>query len=186
MRGLVMLLCVTPAIAAAQQPVQPAAPLPALPDSVSVKVESLPLYARPTPAQARYMDGLKTAGRGIAQLKEGVSRVDMAGRDSVRLRKAGYILSGFCGTSRGFMVSGRGRMVATAYDDSIQIKARKLAQQVDTLIKLAPTCEANAAKQPAATKAQLLAALLAYEMVLRDFRAAIGLPNRALAPPPQP
>jgi len=184
MRGLVLLLCLTSAIAAAQQPVQPAAPLPALPDSA--KVESLPLYQRPTPAQARYMDGLKTAGRGIAQLKEGVSRVDMAGRDSARLRKAAYILSGFCGTSRGFMVSGRGRMVATAYEDSIQIKARRLAQQVDTLIKLAPTCEANAVKEPATTKEQLVAALLVWEAVLRDFRAAIGLPNRAFTPPPPP
>src|SRR2546422_2675852 len=174
MRGLALLFCVIAGSAAAQQPAPP------LPESA--RAESVPLYAAPTPAQARYMQGLRTAGRGIAQLKDGVNRVTMSGRDSLRLRQAGRRLGGLCGAARGFMVTGRGRMQATAYQDSTALRARRLAAQVDTLIRFTPTCEAGAVKQPDSTLARLLYDLRAYEAAQRDFRAAIGLPNKAAAP----
>ena len=174
MRGIALLLCFVSATAAAQQPVPPA-PL-AAPESA--RAESIPPYLNPTPAQARYMAGLKTAGRGIAQLKEAVSRVDMAGHDSTRLHQAGLRLAGWCGTARQFMTSGRAKMTATAYSDSTQLKAKHLAAQIDTLIRLAPQCESTAVSQTASTVDLLVAGLRSYEAVLRDFRAAIGLPNR--------
>jgi len=73
-------------------------------------------------------------------------------------------------------------MQATAYEDSTALRARRLAAQVDTLIRFTPKCEADALKQPDSTLARLLYDLRAYEAALRDFRAAIGLPNKAAAP----
>ena len=177
MRCFTLLLCAVATVAEAQQPVA----------SESVRVESVPPpppppavppYATPTPEQTRYMRGLSTAGRGINQLKDGVNRVANAGRDSLRMRRAGRLLSGLCGTARGFMVTGRGRMQPTAYQDSTALKAKRLGAQIDTLIRFAPTCEAKAAAQPDSTSARLLSQLRAYEAALRDFRAAIGLPNK--------
>src|SRR6267143_1753073 len=103
MRGYTLLLCVIATAAAAQQP-----------------------------AQLRYIQGLRTASRGIAQLKDGVSRMASAGRDSVRLSQAARRLSGLCGAARGFLASGRARMQPTAYDDSTGLRARRLGAQIDT------------------------------------------------------
>ena len=52
-----------------------------------------------SPAQARYRQGLKTAGRGVAQLKDGIDHVASAGRDSVRLHQAGQRLAALCGAA---------------------------------------------------------------------------------------
>jgi hypothetical protein len=161
--------------AAAQEPVK------TIPDSVVARAESTPpppSPAPPTPEQDRYLQGLRTAGRGIAQLKNAVYGVGNAGRDSARLRQAGRRLAGLCGAARGFLTGGRGRMDATAYEDSTRLKARRLNAQIDTLIRFVPVCEMNATVQPDSTRARVQARIRAYETALRDFRAAIGLPNR--------
>ena len=170
MRGFILVLCLTAGTAAAQEPA------PAVPEST--RAESTPAPLPPTLEQLRYLQGLRTAGRGVAQLKDAVSRVSGSQRDSMRLKQAARRLAGLCGTARGFMTSGRPRMQASAYQDSTGIKARRLTLQVDSLIRATPICELNAARRPDSTVAGLLTRLRAYEGALRDFRAAIGLPNR--------
>src|SRR5437867_6654425 len=96
MRCLALLLCVIAGSAAAQQPAPPLLP-------ESARAESIPLYTVPTPAQALFMNGLRTVGRGINQLKDAVNRVTMAGRDSLRRRRADHLLGGLCGGARGFV-----------------------------------------------------------------------------------
>jgi hypothetical protein len=175
MRGFALLLCMLAATAAAQQPPLPSPP-PESTHAESTHAESTPLFAAPTPAQARYLQGLRTAGRGVAQLRDGAARVTNSGGDSLRLLLASRRLGGLCGAARGFMVTGRSRMLVTAYEDSTGLRARRLVALLDTLIRYTPICEANAAKQPDSTTTRLLAELRAYDAALRDFRAAIGLP----------
>jgi hypothetical protein len=155
-------------------------PAPATPESA--RVESTPPLVPPveTPAQLHYRQGLKTVGRGIAQLKDGLEHVVGAGRDSARLRQAGQRLAGLCGAAQGFLARGRARMAPTAYEDSTAIKARRLSAQIDTLVRFVPLCQAGAARQPATTAAQLFTDLKAYEAALRDYRTAIGMPNRVI------
>ncbi|HET7791408.1 MAG TPA: hypothetical protein VFK78_11495 [Gemmatimonadales bacterium] len=165
-----------------------AAPLLAQQDSTktdsakadSVKAESVATVpAPPTPAQERYLEGLSTAGRGIAQIKSGIARVANAvNSDTARLRSAGRILAGYCATGHGYMSRGRATMDAKAYEDSTRQKARALMVQIDSLLRAAPECEQNAAQNPAPAAAVLLQRIRAYEAALRDFRTAIGLPNR--------
>ena len=144
----------------------------------SARAESVPAPPPPpSPEQLRYLDGLKTAGRGIAQLKSGVNSVANAGRDTTKLKAAGQRLGGLCGASRGFMTSGRSKMQPKAYSDSTQLKAKKLAVQIDTLVKVAGRCQVSAARQADSTAAAVLAQLRAYEAALKDFRSAIGLPT---------
>ncbi len=177
MRGTALLVCLVSSTAGAQQPPTPTLPTP---PPAAARAESVapPPPPPPTLAQERFTRGLSTAGRGIAQLKIGIYSVVNAGRDAPRLRQAGRRLAGFCGTARQFMTSGRARMAATAYEDSTALKARRLSAQIDTLIRFAPTCEAKAATQPDSTTTRLLDEIRAYEAALKDFRAAIGLPNK--------
>jgi hypothetical protein len=171
MRGLTLALCLVATTAAAQQPV------PTTPDSA--RAESIPPPVPPTPEQVRYLQGLRTAGRGIAQLKDGVSRVTTAGRDTVRLKQAALRLAGLCNTARGFMTAGRAKMQASAYyEDSTRIKARRLTAQIDSLIRYATTCDTTAGKHPASTEVALRRQIPAYDAALKDFRAAIGWPGR--------
>jgi hypothetical protein len=170
MRGIILVLCLVATPAAAQEPVPPI--------RESTHAESTPPPVPATLEQLRYLQGLRTAGRGIAQLKDAVSRVSDSHRDSLRRKQATRRLAGLCGTARGFMTSGRAKMQATAYEDSTRAKARRLSLQVDSLIRSTPTCETSAARQPDSTVAGLMTRLRAYEAALRDFRAAIGLPNR--------
>lgn len=170
MRGFALVLCLVATTAAAQQPV------PAVPQSTPA--ESVPPPAPPTPEQLRYLEGLRTAGRGIAQLKDGVSRVSNSQGDSLRLKQAARRLGGLCGAASGFMSSGRARMRPTAYEDSTRVVAQRLTLQVDSLVRSMPGCQRGAATSPDSTVAALLARLRVYETALRDFRAAIGLPNR--------
>jgi hypothetical protein len=169
MRGLTLVLCFVATMAAAQEPV------PTIREST--RAESIS-PAPPSREQLRYLEGLRTAGRGIAQLKAGVSRVSGGHGDASRRKQAARRLAGLCGTARGFMTSGRTKMQATAYEDSIRIKARRLSAQVDSLIRAAPTCEINAARQPDSTVAGLLFRLKTYDAALKEFRAATGQPNR--------
>jgi hypothetical protein len=170
MRGFTLVLCLLATAAAAQEPV------PTIPEST--RVESVPPPVPPTLEQLRYLQGLRTAGRGIAQLKDGVNRVSGSHRDPLRLKQTARRLAGLCGTARGFMTSGRAKMQATAYEDSTRLKARRLTLQIDSLIRSTPTCETRAARQPDSTVAGLLSRLRAYEAALREFRTAIALPNR--------
>src|SRR5213595_1412873 len=80
----------------------------------SAKPDSAP--PPPTAAQVRYLEGLRTAGRGIAQLKDGVDRVVRMQSDTVKRRQAGARLGGLCSAARGFMASGRAQMLPVAYD----------------------------------------------------------------------
>ena len=174
MRCLAMLLCVAATALGAQQPEPP-------PDSTRAVTESMPTTppppTPPTPEQKRFLAGLRTATRGIAQLKDGMSRVARAGtRDSATQRRAGRFLAGLCGSSRGFLKRGRPQMTPTVYEDSVQLKARRLVTQVDSMIKYTTSCEDSAAATPTSTAVGLGKRMKSYDAALRDFRVAIGLP----------
>jgi hypothetical protein len=166
MRCLAVLLCFTAISLSAQSPV-----------ADSARVESTPAPLPPSPEQKRFLDGLKTATRGIAQIKDGLARVTRAGgRDAAAQRRAGRLLSGLCGSSRAFMRRGRPQMSPTVYEDSVQLKAKRLVTQVDSLIKYTTTCEDSATVAPGATVLGLGKRMKSYDAALRDFRVAIGLP----------
>jgi len=171
MRCLAALFCIATSLGA-QQPEPP-------PDSARAAAESVPPSPPPpeTLEQKRFLAGLRTATRGIAQLKDGMSRVTRAGtRDSVAQRRAGRFLAGLCGSSRGFLKRGRPHMTPTVYEDSVQLKARRLVTQVDSMIKYTTTCEDSAGATPNATVVGLGKRMKSYDAALRDFRVAIGLP----------
>lgn len=171
MRCLVVLLWLTAISLRAQTPTPS--------DSTRADSTAAPTPpAPPTPEQKRFLDGLRTATRGVAQLKDGVSRVTRARRDSLAQRRAGRYLAALCGSGRAFLRRGRPRMDSTAYEDSAGVKARKLLTQVDTLIAYAPTCEQKAAGAPDVTATELGKRMKNYDAALRDFRVAIGLPVR--------
>ncbi len=139
----------------------------------------------PTPAQRQYLDGLRTAGRGIAQLKDGIDRVGRNRADTAQLRMAGQRMGGLCGSAGSFMRQGRARMSPTAYVDSARTVARRLNQQVDSVIAFLPTCQRDGGKQPTATAATLVARLRSYEGALQKFReVAVLAPTQATAPTP--
>ena len=172
MRCLTMLLCVAATALAGQEPAPPL-------DSARAAAESIPTTPPPppTPEQKRFLAGLRTATRGITQLKDGMSRVTRAGtRDSLAQRRAGRFLAGLCGSSRSFLKRGRPQMSPTVYEDSVQLKARRLVTQVDSLIKYTTTCEDSAAASPNLTAVGLGKRMKSYDAALRDFRVAIGLP----------
>jgi len=91
-------------------------------------------------------------------------------------RRAGRLLAGLCGSSRGFLKRGRPQMSPTVYEDSVQLKARRLVMPVDSLIKYTTTCEDSAAATPNPTMVGLGKRMKGYDAALRDFRVAIGLP----------
>jgi hypothetical protein len=136
----------------------------------------------PTPAQTRYLDGLKTVGRGVAQLKDGVTRVARYQSDSAQLRLAGRRLGGLCGSGGSFMRQGRARMAHTAYGDSARVIARRLNTQIDALIGFLPTCQREAGRTPQLTAAEVLSRLRDYEVALQRFREAVILPAAARTP----
>ena len=87
MRCLAVLFCITTTVAGAQQPTPPPAD--------SARAESVPAPPPPpTLEQKRFVDGLRTATRGIAQLKDGLNRVarTQARSDSASQRRAGRFL----------------------------------------------------------------------------------------------
>src|SRR3989449_11579401 len=173
MRCLAALCCVAATSLGAQQPEPP-------PDSARAIPESVPPPPPPppeTPEQKRFLAGLRTATRGIAQLKDGMSRVARAGtRDSVAQRRAGRFLAGLCGSSRGFLKRGRPQMNPTVYEDSAQLKAKRLITQVDSLIKFTTTCEDSAAAATNSTVVGFGKRMKSYDAALRDYRLALGLP----------
>ncbi len=151
-------------------------PLP-LDDSVQIAPAPPPV---PTPAQDRYVQGLRTAGRGVAQLKDGLNRLARRqnGHDTLQVRTAGQRLGGLCGAARGFIVNGRAQMEPNAYDPPNRKPARDLAIRLDSLAAYTPTCQRSAGKTPAPIATELLGRIRAYEVALVAFRSAVGLPNR--------
>lgn len=160
----------------AQDSVPPSAPATDSAQAESLSTAPLP----PTPEQRRFLDGLRTASRGIAQMKDGVSRVTRAegSRDAAGQRRAGRFLAGLCGSGRAFLRRGRPQLSPTVYEDTVRLKARKLVNQIDSLIAYAPACEDSAARSPSATAAAVTKRMKAYDAALRDFRLAAGLPVR--------
>ncbi len=155
----------------AQEPV----PQPT-PPAESVRAELVP--PPPSPEQKKFLDGLRTATRGIAQLKDGVSRVTRAqnGHNAAAERRAGRFLAGLCGSSRAFLKRGRPQMTPTVYDDTARVQARRLVTQIDSLISYTPSCERSAAAAPDSTAVEVSKRMKTYDSALRDFRLAVGLP----------
>jgi len=132
-----------------------------------------------TPEQTRYLEGLRTVARGVAQLRDGIDRVarTQQSRDTLRQRQAGRRLGGLCTTARSFITSGRPRMVPTAYADSMRIIARQLVVRIDSIAKFLPTCTTTAGRQPASVAADLMNRMKAYETALAAFRLALAPPK---------
>lgn len=168
MRCLAVLLCCTALSLSAQRP--------AASQDSTARVDSTPPPPLPTLEQRRFLDGLRTATRGVAQLKEGVSRVTRAGRDTLAQRRAGRFLAFVCGSGRAFLRRGRPRMVPTVYEDTVGLKAKRLVMQVDSLIAYTPTCEQKSTTAPQMMVTELEKRMKWYDAALRDFRLAIGLP----------
>jgi len=127
----------------------------------------------PTLEQIRYMEGLKTVTRGITQVREGLNRVSRAQQaDSLRRRRAARMLGGFCGTARSFIRSGRPKMQATAYADSLRILAKQLTTRLDSLTAALPACETAAGRDPTTVATNLTTRLKNYDDALLAFRTA--------------
>jgi len=172
MRLIAVLACVAATRLAAQQP-EPA-PLPV----DTARAESTPPPpAPPTPEQERYLLGLRSANRGVAQLRDGVDRVirTQTSKDTMRQRRAGQRLAGLCGAARSFLVSGRSAMRPTVYDPPTRDVAHRLSLQVDTLIAYIPTCETAARATPKQAAQDLAGRITAFEGAVKDFRVAIGV-----------
>ena len=127
----------------------------------------------PTIEQIRYMDGLKTVTRGVAQIRDGVSRVMRTQQaDSLTRRRAARRLGGLCGTARSFITSGRPRMRPTAYSDSLRILAKQLTTRLDSLTAALPVCEKTAGRDPSTVATNLSTRLKNYDDALLAFRTA--------------
>ena len=172
MRRLVVLLSVTGALAALPLVAQDTTPAPKPPDSTHH--DSVP---PPTAEQLKWMDGLRTAARGIGQIKSGIENVQRAGTNPSQLKRAGKLLAGFCGTGRGFMHTGVARMSSTAYPvgDNRKI-AKQVVIQIDSVARETTTCEQTAARDPKTSVEHLTLLLQSYEVSIGAWRAMVGLP----------
>ena len=189
MRCLAVLVFVATTAARAQQPTPPPPPAPDSVRAESALVRAESVLAPPPPPsreQKRFLDGLRTATRGIAQLKDGLARVTRTQlkNDSVSQRRAGRLLAGLCGSERAFMGRGRPYMKPAVYEDSTRLKARRLTTQMDSLIAYTTSCEQTATATPVPVAAELTKRMKSYDGVLRDFRLAVGLPVKADSSPP--
>ena len=139
-----------------------------------------PAPPEPTIEQIRYMEGLKTATRGIAQIRDGLNRVVRTqSADSVTRTRAAKRLGGLCGSGRSFISSGRPKMQASAYTDSLRILAKQVTTRLDSLSSAASACEKTAGRDPATVSSTLTTRLKAYDDALLAFRNA----QAALAKP---
>lgn len=132
--------------------------------------------APPPPEQQRYLDGLRTAARGVAQLRDGIDRVMRTQQesDTLRQRRAGRRLGGLCAAANSFITNGRAKMQPTAYEDSLRIAARQLVVRIDALSKALPACERTAGREPTAVATDLTKLLRAYEEALAAFRTGLA------------
>jgi len=127
----------------------------------------------PTIEQIRYMEGLRTATRGVAQIRDALNRVTRTQKsDSLTRRRAARRLGGLCGTARSFIVSGRPKMKPDAYADSVRILAKQLTTRLDSLTAFLPNCEKTAGRDPA-VDTTLTARLKNYDDALLAFRTAL-------------
>lgn len=154
----------------------PPAPVPATP------VATPPPPPAPTIEQIRYMEGLKTATRGVAQLRDGLNRVvrtQQAG-DSLTRRRAARRLGGLCGSARSFILIARPKMQPTAYADSMRVLAKQVTMRLDSLNSALPVCEKTAGADPATVAGTLTTRLKNYDDALLSFKtaqAALGKPD---------
>lgn len=150
-------------------------PPASVPAPAPAPVSPPPPPPAPTIEQIRFMEGLKTATRGIAQIKNGVDRVvrTQQSGDSVTRRRAARRLGGLCGTARSFIASGRPKMQSTAYDDSLRVLAKQLTVRLDSLTRALPTCEKTAGHDPNAVATSLTTRLKNYDDALLAFRTAL-------------
>ena len=155
------------------------AQLPGSGDSAAAATTTAP--PPPNPLQQRYLQGLRTAGRGIAQIKTGIDRLNRArgGHDSSQVKLAAKRLTAYCSAARGFIASGRGQMDPVAYDPPTRKQARDLALQLDSLSLSAKECQGAKGVTAQGLSTGLVTRLRAYEAALAEFRTAIGLPNTA-------
>ena len=137
----------------------------------------------PTLEQIRYMAGLRTVTRGVTQLRDGLNRVarTQQASDSIRKRSAARRLGGLCGTARTFIISGRPKMQATAYADSLRLLAKQLTLRLDSLNSALPVCEKSAGSDPATVTTTLTVRLKSYDDALLAFRAGINKPDSTKA-----
>jgi hypothetical protein len=128
----------------------------------------------PTIEQIRYMVGLRTATRGVAQIRDGVNRVVRTQQaDSLTRRRAARRLGGLCGTARSFIVSGRPKMQPTAYADSMRVLAKQLTVRLDSLNAALPVCEKTAGRDPNTVATSLTGKLKNYDDALLAFRTGL-------------
>lgn len=134
----------------------------------------------PNPAQQRYLQGLRTTGRGVAQIKTGIDRLNRARGtgDSSQVKLAAKRLAAYCSAARGFIASGRGQMDPVAYELPTRKQARDLAVQIDSLTRTVKECQTATGLGPQALNTGLVTRLRAYDAALAGFRTAIGLPNK--------
>ncbi len=147
-----------------------------LPPPVPVPVPAQAPVPAPAPTieQIRYLEGLKTATRGVAQIRDAVNRVARTQQaDSLTRRRAARRLGGLCGTARSFIVSGRPKMQATAYADSMRVLAKQLTVRLDSLNAALPVCEKTAGRDPATVATTLTTRLKNYDDALLAFRTAL-------------
>src|SRR6266487_6618973 len=143
------------------------------PPPVPAPAPSPPPAAAPTIEQIRYLAGLKTATRGVAQIRDGVNRVVRTQQaDSLTRRRAARRLGGLCGTARSFIVSGRPKMQASAYADSMRVLAKQLTTRLDSLTSVLPTCEKTAGRDSTVANT-LTTRLKNYDDALLAFRTAL-------------
>src|SRR5712664_4229195 len=129
---------------------------------------------KPTIEQIRYMGGLRTATRGVAQVRDGVNRVVRTQQaDSLTRRRAARRLSGLCGTARSFIVTGRPKMQPTAYADSMRALAKTLTMRLDSLTTALTSCEKTAGRDPTTVATTLTSKLKNYDDALLAFRTAL-------------
>jgi hypothetical protein len=148
-------------------------PPPPVPAAAPPSPPPPPAAAAPTIEQIRYMEGLKTATRGVAQIRDGVNRVVRTQQaDSLTRRRAARRLGGLCGTARSFIVSGRPKMQAAAYADSMRVLAKQLTVRLDSLTNALQTCEKTAGRDPTVATT-LTGRLKNYDDALLAFRTAL-------------
>jgi hypothetical protein len=172
LRSIVVPLFVLGVLAA---PASAAAQLPGSGDST---ITTAP--PPPNPLQQSYLGGLRTAGRGVAQIKTGIDRLNRArgSKDSSQVRLAAKRLAAYCSAARSFIASGRGHMDPAAYDLPTRKQARDLNLQLDSLSLSAKECQNAKGLAPQMLSTGLVARLRAYDAALAEFRTAIGLPNK--------
>ncbi|HET9706889.1 MAG TPA: hypothetical protein VFP39_01160 [Gemmatimonadales bacterium] len=156
-------------------PGRAAAQLPGTGDSTATAAPPAP-----NPQQQRYMQGLRTAGRGVAQIKTGIDRLNRARgtKDSSQVKLAVKRLTAYCSAARGFIASGRGQMDPVAYELPTRKPARDLTLQLDSLSLSAKECQNSKGLAAPLLSTGLVARLRAYDAAVAEFRTAIGLPNK--------